>query len=219
MTIDQAWTKNAKKLKISKHSKQWWTDECSCSLNYYRVSRSLKNWKKFKNIVKDVKRSFFDKKIQEVVSKSRSSWELMNWIGRRKLPTIKAINHNGQPCLSPESLWNALHSTFNTALHRQVDLNILNEVERYPSVSWSPFSKDEFKLVISKCSDLSAPGLDKLTWHHLKFIVNQDTYLSNIINIADSCINLGYWPKYFKYSSTIIIPKPNKTSYDQLKAY
>ena len=41
--IDQAWTKNAKKSKISKHSKQWWTEEYSRSLNNYRASRSLKN--------------------------------------------------------------------------------------------------------------------------------------------------------------------------------
>jgi len=43
MIIDQAWTKNAKKSRISKHSKQWWTEECSCSLNNYRASRSLKH--------------------------------------------------------------------------------------------------------------------------------------------------------------------------------
>ena len=68
--IDQAWTKNAKKSKISKHSKQWWLDECKRSLNNYRSSRSLENWKKFKKIVKNVKRSFFDNKIQEIVNKS-----------------------------------------------------------------------------------------------------------------------------------------------------
>ena len=56
-------------------------------------------------------------------------------------------------------------------------------------------------------------------WHHLKFIVNQDTCLTNIINIANSCINLGFWPKYFKISSTIIILKPNKTLYDQPKVF
>ena len=60
--IDQAWTKNTKKSKISKHSKQWWTEDYSCSLNNYRSSRSLENWKKFKKIVKDTKRSFFDDK-------------------------------------------------------------------------------------------------------------------------------------------------------------
>ena len=68
--IVQAWTKNAKKSKISKHSKQWWMEECSSSLNNYRTSRSLDNWKKFKKVVKNTKQSFFDAKIQEVASKS-----------------------------------------------------------------------------------------------------------------------------------------------------
>ena len=217
--IDQAWSKNARKCKISKHSKQWWTEDCSHSLDNYRASRSLENWKKFKKVVKDVKRSFFDDKIQEIVNKSHGLWKLMNWINKKKLPTIKAINYDGHPCLIPDSLWNALHSTFNTALNRQVDLNILNEVEHKPSQRWSLFSKEEFKSAISKCSDASVPGPDKLTWRHLKFIIKHDPYLTNIINIADSCINLGYWPKHFKISATIIIPKPNKTSYNQPKAF
>ena len=68
--IDQAWTKNAKKSKIFKHSKQWWTEECSCSLNNYRASRSLNNWKNFKKVIKNTKRSFFNMKIQEVANKS-----------------------------------------------------------------------------------------------------------------------------------------------------
>ena len=73
--------------------------------------------------------------------------------------------------------------------------------------------------MISKCSDSSAPGPDKLSWHHLKLILKNKECLTNIINITDSCINLGYWPNYFKISSTIVISKPNKTSYNQLKAF
>jgi len=53
--IDQAWSKNAKKSKISKHSKQWWSDACNWSLNNYRTTRSRENWKTFKKIVKDAK--------------------------------------------------------------------------------------------------------------------------------------------------------------------
>jgi len=56
-------------------------------------------------------------------------------------------------------------------------------------------------------------------WCHLKFIINQDACLTNIINIANSYINLGYWPKYFKVLSMIIIPKPNKSLYNQPKAF
>ena len=102
--IDQAWKKNARKSKISKHSKQWWSEDCKWSLNNYRSSRSLDNWKKFKKSVKDTKRSFFDDKIQEIANKSQGPWELMNWIKRRKLPAIEAINHDHHLCLTLDSL-------------------------------------------------------------------------------------------------------------------
>ena len=62
-------------------------------------------------------------------------------------------------------------------------------------------------------------GPNKLTWHHLKSILKQDTCLNNIISIVDACINLGHWLSYFKYSSIIIIPKPNKVAYDQPKSF
>ena len=37
------WSKNTKKSKISKHSKQWWSESCSLALNTYRTTRSRKN--------------------------------------------------------------------------------------------------------------------------------------------------------------------------------
>ena len=63
------------------------------------------------------------------------------------------------------------------------------------------------------------PGPDKLSWRHLKIILNQDKCLVNIINITNLCINLEYWPNDFKCSSTVIIPKPNKKTYDQPKSF
>ena len=143
----------------------------------------------------------------------------MNWINRCKLPAIKAIKHNGFLCLSSESLWDTLHNIFNTALHYQIDLNILNEINHKPTSQWFPFFKEEFKQAISKCNNSFVPGPDKLLWHHLKIIVNQNECLANIINIANACFNLGHWPNYFKYSSMIIIPKPSKMSYDQAKLF
>jgi len=68
--IEQMWSKNAKKSRISKHSKQWWSNSCSMALNNYRTSRSQENWKSFKATVKEAKRSFFNSKIQEIANKS-----------------------------------------------------------------------------------------------------------------------------------------------------
>ena len=73
--------------------------------------------------------------------------------------------------------------------------------------------------MINKCNNSLAPGPDKLMWHHLKSILKQDICLNNIINIADTCINLRHWLSYFKCSSTVVIPKSNKLAYDQPKSF
>ena len=217
--IERMWYKNTNKSKFSKHSKQWWTDLCRIALNSYRISKSRENWKIFKSTIKEAKRSFFDNKIQEITNKSRGPWELMNWVKRRKPPATEAIEYNNRPCLTPNSLWDTLHNTFNMALHRQVDTSILNEIDHKLSQVWIPFSRYEFESAIYKCSDNSTPGPDKMTWHHWKLIFKDSDCLSKIINIADACINLGHWPKYFKISTTVVIPKLSKLSYNNPKAF
>jgi len=72
---------------------------------------------------------------------------------------------------------------------------------------------------IDKCSNLSAPGPDRISWKHLKAIVKDDECLENIVNIANACIDLGHWPTHFKLSLSIIIPKPDKASYNSIKFF
>jgi len=53
--VEQMWFKNAKKSRLSKHSKQWWLESCRNALSTYRSERSHKNWKSFKLAVKNAK--------------------------------------------------------------------------------------------------------------------------------------------------------------------
>ena len=133
LLINQAWNKNVKQMKITKHSKQWWTDKCKKAINKYRALRSLENWKTFKKVINDTKRSFFDSRIQEIANKSCSPQELINWVSKCKLLTTKAIKYEGQPCITPESLQGAFHTTFNTTLHCQIDIEVFNKIGSKPT--------------------------------------------------------------------------------------
>jgi len=143
----------------------------------------------------------------------------MNWVNKHKLPAVEAIKYDNQPCLSLDSLWNTLHSSFNTVLHHQVDTNILDKIGNKQASTWALFSKEKFKIALGSCNNSLTPGPDKLSWRHLKSIMNNGDCITNVIKIANVCIDLGYWPNHFKISSTVIIPKPNKPSYDSPKSF
>jgi len=96
---------------------------------------------------------------------------------------------------------------------------LLEEIPNKSVTHWTLFSKEEFKSSISKYNNALTPGLDKLSWRHLKVIINNNTCLKSVINIANICIYLGYWLLHFKMLTLIIILKPNKVSYDISKIF
>jgi len=101
----------------------------------------------------------------------------------------------------------------------QVDTTILDEISDKFIVPWLEFSREEFKFMLSSCNNSFTPGPDKLSWNHLKIIFEDNECLDTFVRIANTYINLGYWPSHFKISTTIVIPKPNKKSYDSPKSF
>ena len=105
------------------------------------------------------------------------------------------------------------------ALHHQVNVEILDKITDKPISLWPIFPKEEFRLALFSYNNSSAPSSDKLSWSHLKIIFKDDDCLNIIINITNTCIELGYWPSHFKRSTIVDIPKPNKKLYDSSKAF
>ncbi len=87
----------------------------------------------------------------------------MNWVNKCKLTATKAIKYENNLCITTKRLWEALHTTFNLALHHQINKEVLSKIESKPISTWVPFSKEEFQQALIKCNNSSALGPDKLT--------------------------------------------------------
>jgi len=95
----------------------------------------------------------------------------------------------------------------------------LEEIPNKEIIKWVHFSKEELINVIEKCNNSLTPGLDKLSWRYIKKIVRNKECIIKLINIANTCIDLGHWPSYFKILTTVIISKPSKASYSSPKSF
>ena len=102
--INRIWPKHSKVINIMKYFKVWWNDNCYRDLNTYKQSRQVEDWKNFQKTVKKTKHTFFDRKIEEIANKKYRSWKLMNWVKRRSLPAIKAIQFNSKPYIKLDNL-------------------------------------------------------------------------------------------------------------------
>ena len=131
-TTDKLWIKYSKYINITKYSKIWWNEECSRDLSAYNTSRSRSDWSKFKKMVKRTKRIFFNEKIQEIATRNKKPWNLMNWVKNSKLPAKEAIKFNRHPCIKLSDLQQALYLTFNLAQDWYINFQLLNKITSQP---------------------------------------------------------------------------------------
>jgi hypothetical protein len=213
------WLKCAKEVTIMSRSEPWWNQECAVAIHQYREDRSPQKWKYFCHATCKAKRVFFNACIEEISETNQCLWDLMEWVKQHKLPACKAIQYQGQPCHTLESLWDALHGTYNAASRWQVDLSILNDLNSLPERDWVGFAPCKMFDALWACLSHSAPGPDHVTWTHLKRILLDSIVSGKILSLADACLQVGYWPSHFKESVSVIIPKLGKPSYSTPKSF
>ncbi|KDR65440.1 hypothetical protein GALMADRAFT_17171, partial [Galerina marginata CBS 339.88] len=117
-TFADAFKRLAVPRSFTSRSTPWWTPECTASLASYRASLADDDWGSFRKLCKETKRKFFDERIAEIAYANKRPWDLMNWVQKHTLPACEALSYQGAPCISLESLWDALHGTYNSASGR-----------------------------------------------------------------------------------------------------
>jgi len=214
-----AWDKHSKEVCITKHSQPWWDDECTALLSRYKAEKSEESWLAFQRTVKAAKCKFFDSRIEDIALSNKRPWDLMEWVKQRKLLACEAIQYDGQSCHEMDNLWNALHNTYNSASGREVDLSVLDPLSTLQERDWPPSSALELTDALASCSSRSSPGLDHVTWVYLKVVLENHKAIQILLDLANACIRVEHWPKHFKESISVIIPKPGKPSYSTPKSF
>jgi len=143
----------------------------------------------------------------------------MEWVKQCKLPACEAIQYNGQSCHEMDNLWNTLHNTYNLASGREVDLCVLDPLPTLQERDWPLFSALELTDALVSCSSRSSTGPDHIMWVHLKVVLESHKAIQILLDLANACICVGHWPKHFKDSILVIIPKPGKPSYSTPKSF
>jgi len=78
--------------------------------------------------IHSAKRKFFNRKIYEITSSNKRSWDLMSWVKKKSLPAIKTISYEDQLCNTLLELWCALYGSYNSAEDRPIDTRFLNKL-------------------------------------------------------------------------------------------
>jgi len=116
-------------------------------------------------------------------------------------------------------LWQTLHQTYNLIKNQQVNPSLLDKIPTQATIKWPSLFKEELQEATAKCKSSSFPGPDHITWCTLKFVLKDDICLTYVTQLANTCINLSFWPSHFKASISVIIPKLQKLTYNTLKSF
>ena len=223
MLLADKWNSLAKTPITSRpHGTSWWNDQCQAYKDAYDIDRSKENLKAYNAVTRKARMAFFEEKIA-IMTAIKKPWEGVRWTRPRPPPPYSTIEVDGQAPRNVDELFEVMHKQFSQAATRspsEKDIKALLEpLPALPERSFPEFSCQEVHDVIALTGNNSAPGPDRITWELLKTAFQVNGAPEGLCHMFNQIRSSGVWPTWFKQSTCVIIPKPNKPRYNVPKAF
>ena len=221
--IGEKWDSLAKTPITSRpHGASWWNDQCQAHRDAYDLNRSKENLKAYNAITCKARSAFFEEKIA-IMTAIKRLWEGVRWTRPHPPPPYSTIEVDGQTPKDVDELFKIMHSQFSQATAcspSEEDVkSLLEPLHPLPERNFPEFSCQEICDAITLTGNGSAPGPDRITWELLKTAFQVNNAPEGLCHLFNQIRASGVWPTWFKQSTCVIIPKPNKPRYNVLKAF
>jgi len=203
-----------------------WSQECKRLRRRFYLTQNLNDWNEYKR-VRNRKKWVHQKalkvqhreRIEEATASTRGLWQLARWAKNRTSPQQGSTpNIQGPDGLvtAPEGKAKIFKNTFFPT-PPEADLTDLEGYRYPPSVTWDLIQAHEISNAIKRAAPNKAPGTDGTPNGVLK--VALPVILPLLLPLYNACWTLGYHPKLFRESKTVVLRKRAKGDYTQPKAY
>lgn len=200
-------TRRLKRINSEEHTEESW--------EAYRIARNRKG-----RVIKKALRQAHRKRVEEASKSPETMWKLAKWANARGTKTHALIPalFNSERTLETDTAAKAelLCKTFFPT-PPEPDLADIDNYEYPPPIELPPITTREIREAILKAPAKKAPGTDGIPNGILHKVLNQ--LLPHLEHLFNACLKLGYCPKHFKASNTIVLRKAGKETYQTAKSY
>jgi hypothetical protein len=151
--------------------------------------------------------------------KSRDVWKLTSWYKGVRRQTAPPLNRpDGTKAITPEEKADTLFgSLFQPPPELEDEPGVDPAFPGHNTRTFVDVTEDEVNKALSATSNTSAPGRSGIGYRALKWIWL--TRPREILLIMQLGLRLGVHHDLWKTATTVILPKPNKPSYSDPRAY
>ena len=184
----------------------------------YEAYRQARN-RKGRHIQK-ILRSTHRQRVEDASASQSGLRNLVKWAKNRHNAspacTPSLLKPDGELAHQPEEKAEVLYQSFFPP-PPQADLSDIEGYQCPASIECPDITKAEVEIAVRTAPPNKAPGADGITNDILQQTL--DILLPSLHKLFSACLQLGYCPRHFKETVTVVLWKQGKDDYTQPKAY